>query len=449
MSSYPYHNDTNILFEGTQGTPEFWKEKLGASNEEIAFLQGQLILRKLSGNSENQSFRLDFVGLICLRNSAFFSLPKIYKAFSGNFIQAMQRTLGCLQRYHGRGPRSRTFQSAQAGAGGMFDSAGTIVDMFLSFLDWTREHDFHQSDEAFRYDEYSHISWRDTLRHRFPVHFGHSVVYGDPVGYRMQPMHNELAELQALAIIELSDRLGLLSTVWFQDYDPVRLRAMEILAEPTLFIKDRNEVRQIVDRYAFSANKDSDRSLLDLLSLWLDSDYKRSTQVQLYGTNAFHVIWEDMCACLFKNFGQLLRHSDLASQPYYMNDRKMISIGPQRPDILVEVDGELQIADAKWYDFDGGDLPHLEDVVKQIVYQMTISPDQSVKNNLFLVPGLDGTSWDSAGHFRMRTDKIDDRFPSIQVIRLNWDEVADSYTLSFIPKWRNDFIQSISHSQNG
>ena len=140
-------NNPQILFEGTQGSLDYWASNLGAESTDLERLQSQLILRK-STVEGNLSYRLDFVGLICLGNSAFFCLPKIYRNGVDNFIQAIHETLNCLQRYQRN--ITRPIKMSEAGIGSIFDDAGTIVDMFLSLLDWTRERGFHKDDETIK-----------------------------------------------------------------------------------------------------------------------------------------------------------------------------------------------------------------------------------------------------------------------------------------------------------
>lgn len=432
---------SQILFEGTVGTRDFWLKALNASSQDLLYLQSQLILRKVSGG-DAESLRLDFVGLICCRENAFFAVPKIFREQKADFKQAIQLTLACLQRYERK--NSRAFKSSEAGVGEFFDEAGTIVDMFLSILEWTLEHGFHQAEEKYRSDEFSNISWQETIGKKYPIHFGKSILYGDPIGYRTLPTHNELAQMQACALLDLAKKLDVLSQIWLPDYDPAYEAAQEISNDAEA-IHDRGEMRRLVDELQFSSNRDKDRALLDLLSRWLNLDYKVSSKVQLYGTNAFHVIWEDICIFLFHALGVPEQHSEIASQPIYTDGKSQTALHPQRPDILIEVNSDVQIADAKWYDIDHGDLPHLEDVIKQLVYQMSIEPARHVKNNVFLMPGLNGKSWSLVGQFEMNhKEKTDHRFPAIGVIRLDWLEMANAYSKLLLPSWGQNLLRFIS-----
>ncbi len=433
---------SGVLFEGSVDTRECWKDNLCLSNDEFQYLVSRSILRKISG-SDAESFRLDFVGLISSRNAAFFALPKIFKDKKTDTTQGINLTLSCLQRYERRDVRQ--LKSAQAGVGDFFGEAGTIVDMFLSLVEWTQEHGFHQSEEKYRNDEFCNISWHDTIRNRYPIHFGHSVLYGDPIGYRHIPTHNELAHLQSLALLELSHHLGIISQIWLPNHDPLRLSALEIISDSDLVSRDRLEMRRIIDDLSFSSNRDTDKDLLDILSRWLDLDYKVSTKIQFYGTNAFHAVWEKICGFIFNGLGTPQPHSILASQPAYVTPLSSISISSQRPDILIEVGNNLQIADAKWYDLDSGDIPHLEDVIKQFVYQMSLAPHRHVQNNLFLMPGINGAPWCHMGRIEMCTDQgRDPRFPNIDIIRLDWFEAASSYANLTPPNWGEALLKSIS-----
>ena len=76
-------------------------------------------------------------------------------------------------------------------------------------------------------------------------------------------MHNRLAELQAYALLDLSNRLGLLSSIWMTDYDPLRITAVEIASDEEGILRDRNEIRRTIDELSFSSQKEiSDRSSL-------------------------------------------------------------------------------------------------------------------------------------------------------------------------------------------
>lgn len=427
----------SILFEGEIGTAEYWISKISATIDDISNLQNQLILRKIPGRTSY--LRLDFVGLICLRNNAFFALPKIYRDKHFDSLRAaIKTTFSCIQQYQ-RGS-IRTFRATEAGESNIFDGAGTIVDTFISLLAWTAEHGFHHADETFQYDEYSHVNWRETILRTFPVHFGNSVFYGEPLGYRTLPKRSQIAVIQAHALVSLSKFLGSLSEIWLPTYSPLLFAANEIIQDSLLNAWDQKNVRILIEEYLFAANRDYDREILDILNLWINLDHRASRHILLYGTNAFHVVWEDMCISLFDG-KKLANHALLASQPVFYCNNLTAEISSQRPDILIEDENFISIADAKWYDFDQGDVPQLGDTIKQIFYEMTIKPSLKVKNNFFLVPGVGGLSWSNVGQIDMLyAQEKDSRFPDISIIRLNWEELALAYTENKIPSWRDELV---------
>lgn len=165
-----------------------------------------------------------------------------------------------------------------------------------------------------------------------------------------------------------------------------------------------------------------------MLGQWIHHRAARGTVQALYGVNAFHVMWEDMCKVAFGPSG--IDHAESASQPHVIQGRTKLGLRPQRPDLLAEVDGGILIADAKWYRFWAGDYPGTPDVMKQLMYEMSTAPGVEVVGNSFLVPvpdaGADGFS--AVGHIQMESaGHLDPRFPLVTVVGMQWDKVVEGY----------------------
>ena len=429
---------SSILYEGAIGSSDDWQLRLNVSKQTIEDLQSQSILRKVSGNF---GLRLDYVGLISFKNQTYFSLPKIFDETDNNITANLQAVFSCLQQYFFR-KKTRKLSFAEAGEGTIFDDAGAILDLFLALLKWTQEHGFYQSDSQGRYDEYSHINWRQTISEKFPANFGTAFVYVEPVGYKVNKDNNQITELQAFAMLDLIKKIGPLSEIWLSAYDEIILSAEDIIINSNNYYGDSATIRNTIDELIFSSNRDFDRELLDLLAIWINSDYK-ANNLRLYGTNAFHVVWEDICVSLFQRHSELKEHIKLASQPVLVSTDTFAQIGPQRPDILFEIDESIWIADAKWYDFDNGDRPPLHDVVKQITYQTTVLHDKKTQQNLFLLPGTGRGKWADGGYIEMQhMGKRDPRFPKIKIIRINWESALEVYLDTSPTEWWNEFIKA-------
>ncbi|MFA5593252.1 MAG: LlaJI family restriction endonuclease [Micavibrio sp.] len=428
---------SSILYEGAIGSSDDWQLRLNVSKQIIEDLQSQSILRKVSGNL---GLRLDYVGLISFKDQTYFALPKIYNETDDDITTNLQSVFSCLQQYFFR-KKARRISFSEAGEGTFFDDAGAILDLFLALLKWTQEHGFYQSDSKVRYDEYSHVNWRQTISEKFPVNFGTSLVYVEPIGYRVNKDNNQITELQAFAMLDLVKKIGPLSEIWLSTYDEIILSAKNIIINSDHYYGDRASISNAIDELIFSSNKDFDRELLDLLAAWIDLDYKASN-LQLYGTNAFHFVWEDMCVSFFQRHSELKQHSKFASQPVLISGETFAQIGPQRPDILFEIEESIWIADAKWYDFDKGDRPPLHDIVKQMTYQTTILPDKKTGQNLFLLPGVGGEKCVDGGYIEMQyMERRDPRFPKIKIIRINWENALEIYLDTSPAEWWEEFIE--------
>jgi len=90
----------------------------------------------------------------------------------------------------------------------------------------------------------------------------------------------------------------------------------------------------------------------------------------------------------------------------------------------------LAVLDAKWYKVLGGDFPGTQDIIKQIMYQATVSEDHTVKINAFLVPlAEDLPSARLLAHAALTGNQgLDSRFPGVLVIGLPWKLMASAYS---------------------
>lgn len=414
-----------VLFEGETASPRDWQERLNCDAEEISQLIGIGALKRIS--TEKPELRLDFVGLLALKESVNFVLPKVFGP-SARIPRTFDvfRTLRCIQRYQARSGRGLVrFRSADEG---FYTEAGSKVSLFLQLLAWTRDHGLHEEETISRSDELNHVDWGDTFACGMVLHFRTGSAFSEYHGRRETGRPSELAVAQALALLDLHEGLGIVGRLWLSRHDPLFEMCASYILNTDQFCKSLDAVRSTVFEADLHATKDHDRELITILKRWLQTSSISDNFITLFGVNAFHVVWEDICTVALGHVGTA-DHSSIAAQAKHFLEGKEIVLASQRPDHLFEKAGEILIADAKWYRAWAGELPPLHDVIKQIMYEMTIDMSKKVNANVFLLPSIDsGRLITRIGSTKMVLgDKPDARFPTIEILAVDWDAVVNAY----------------------
>ena len=144
--------------------------------------------------------------------------------------------------------------------------------------------------------------------------------------------------------------------------------------------------------------------LLSHLLQYLSGNESSSSDsdVDLFGTFSFNLVWEKVCSSVCGNEKATII-SQIPHPLWEMPSGESVSTETLEPDIIVTNRGErgcqLGILDAKYYNtqFANGKIagnPGLQDVVKQFAYQMALEPLAKSNGwtsilNVFLMPGSD------------------------------------------------------------
>lgn len=400
-----------------------WAALLEVDPDTIVSLASEGVFRRSARDSVD--FRLDFVGLISTAGSAVFALPKIFGCDGSHDKTDLWRATSSIQKYD---KRRRHISAAEAGDASFHNSGERLLDLFLALLSWSLERGLHCSEADVFSSELAHIDWRATLQRTFPAHQATGVIYVEPQGRRTVHALTALGEIQALALCDLSQRLGAVTEMWINLHDPLLDECRAVAEESSFSLSDLSTVRELLDSAEAESTRDADRELASLLTSWVIADYHSSAYPQLYGTTAYHTIWEDMCLWFLGGRNDAALHGGIASQPVYNLDEVTISPGSQLPDFLRVEGDEVWIADAKWYSASDGELPGLADVVKQLVYELSLEPSTNIRANSFIVPHLGMGVARKMGDLQMRrSGVIDARFPNVTILSLDWRSVCDAY----------------------
>lgn len=415
----------DVLVEGDVASPESWQNQLRCREDEIDRLARLGILRK--SPASRTDLRLDFSGILAMPSATYFAMPKIFGQ-GGKPVTDKDafRALRCILRYQTR--LTHRLARIPSNDEAFFDGVGSRLSLFLQLLAWTKDHGLHKETVTLISEDFDHVDWGDTIARGLTLHMRTGSVFPEYHGRSETPQSGDLATAQAAALLALHGELGLTGRFWISDFDPLLEMCRQQIADADQHTTSFEFLNSTISEADAHATKDHDKDLIAILKSWLESAPKGKRSSKMFGVNAFHVVWEDICRVALGATG-VADHSKIASQPSYLIDGNDNPVGPQRPDHLFVRDDEVLIADAKWYRSWRGELPQLSDIVKQFMYGLSVNPSKNVSANIFLVPtfGLSGNVT-RIGSTKMVSDEgLDIRFPAIEVIAADWDNLVDAY----------------------
>lgn len=436
-----------IIHEGKTEKFKNWMEILSVDEIFISDLLTQGVFQRSRNHSGEIILRLNMVGLLTTPTKTFFCLPKIYLKYQiTSSLEILKNTLCIIHVYHNyikRAPKSLLLGNSD-----IYLEGGSLLDSFLLLWQWTQEFGLHTDEEIIKDDSYNSINWHSTIQKCLPVHHSKNIFYIDTIGQKCVNRLSDLGVLQAFFLIDIQKKLGEVTEIWVKKYDPSWILLQETLQNSDIYLYDENIISNILEYYDDLCMRDNDRELIEILKNCFSEKYCRSSISLLYGISSFHVVWEHMCASAFNDVGLQGNHLYLASQPSYDLLGNIIQLNPQKPDILRILGHSIIIGDAKWYTVEQKNLPKTPDAIKQFSYRNSINSDYTIIGNFLFFPVLSDTKWVHLGQLNMTHDGYKDiRYPSIQLVGLNWDIMAQLYTKSIgFPLEFLDWLSRISIS---
>lgn len=411
-----------ILSEGSVASEADWISKFDGDRSVFSSLLSDGILRNTGTVRGKRQFSLNFVGVLAAGRSVWFSFPKASRAHR---MEDADLILQTIIDYRHRTDRTRSSADFSQDADRM--KIGTIVDTFKALTTWTLDRGFHHEPVVQNRMVLEAIDWDRTISSTPAMHSNGSVVYPAPVTRINSSAISSLAEIQAIALLDLQKRLGPFADLLAPSSTDLWHECHQILDQgDAIAIPDL--IESSIDNYAATTNRDEDMELIALLRDWTTETWSAGSSVMAYGISSFHTVWEDICVRTMANLGSPVSHAELASQPAYLINAQEYELKPQRPDILLDRSGKIIIADAKWYLLDANSLPQTPDAMKQFAYELSIKEDLQVETNMLMLPTEDHDTWVLAGVLHMaQSGSRDHRFRTVSVIALNWKYLSRLY----------------------
>ena len=355
-------------------------------------------------------------------------LPKYARGVSGTV--RFSKIARALERYwrSGRGKavgadEVHDLRFASPEPSRQYDLYSTLRDRFLArgLYKPTRRVQGH--------DARHRIRWPKTIATTPAVYSNGSCVYPSPTieGLARQP--NLVTSIHASTLVALDDKFRMSAA------EPLRASLSdetEIINKEHLSRDSEFWARRL--RAELSGVYESeDIDVLDALVSFFDEE--RTLQgpgaVRLYGTTAFHAVWEAALSSLFE--GSESNVTGRLSQPrwdFRWPREETVEGGRQRPDVLAVSDDCVLVLDAKYYYPLPDSLCGWSDLVKQFFYSKSYDgrADLRVFNGL-VFPDPNTEDIEAVGEIVMARPnrQRDERFEKIHVIKANPDKVLDAF----------------------
>lgn len=421
-----------ILTEKKEALLEEWHEILNCEPQTVLKLidHGVLVRR-------DKLWRLEFVGTIVLPRSAWISIPaaaaNAQKSSQGSLF-SLERLLRVLEEYGNRSKSRKTLTDKLTNYLSLSEKALSPLrelDLLSSLIDWTSSHGFHTAETERASKTFSDpIDWPRTFSQSLAISSPSGLVFDDPARSRTVKHLSSLAIEQAKVISRLIYK--------YRDVASLTVRfSADLEAEANDLVMPFGEVEDLLLsdlQEAYQAtNRDHDKDLISLLIAYQDiqmANNASTPSISLFGTTAFELVWEDICRHLCE--GRPISEAQLSRTAYDLEAANSIRwVDSQRPDIVIIENEHTILLDAKYYAKFPQQLPGLEDVRKQIFYQLTLPPEKKGLT-AFLIPQHSSASVNYLGLAKIAkpngvTADDDYRFPPVHCLGLDWEQALDTY----------------------
>ena len=391
-----------ICFEGEVLGPDQAAERFSSAAIRDKLLDLGALQQERGGR-----VRITFVGLAVAGGTAIQFVTKTLRGSSGPHRQAMRDVVRALRHYarwrppyHEPSPFLRPDPTEPA------LSALALADWIIR--DYLATGIYRRTADRYEMDGAGQISWQRTLERVPPV-----FVRGSPVYVRFvtgsaarDPAHF-VSRLHRQFVEDASARFGHLL-----GFPPITLdhEPFERFAEvPGLALCKASLRREAQGAYSERAMQ-----LLPMLLAWMTGQATgASSDLTLYGTTTFHLIWEAACAAALGNERECWK-ADMPAPVWTGAGGLSEAAHSFIPDIVTSLEqphpgaGWLLIADAKYYRLQMppclSGQPGVSDVAKQLWYEEVLRPSSRQRgydqiSSIFVMPGSDeGPTFWRDGH---------------------------------------------------
>ena len=350
-------------------------------------LRARLVETGVLGPGQGAGLRIRFVGAIVFRNRTLVAIPKIRIAMDSTdlhrkILRAMRRYRQWTPTHHEPSPYLN--ESPEKGP----VSALAATDWLIR--DFAAHGLIRRTETAHELDGDGIVDWRRTIENVSAIITRGRPFYMQTVTRRSETDNNNFAtRLHCYLLEQLSSAYGPLL-----DLEPVVLDH-----EPIDRLQALPSIEECEARLAIEQRVTYSQRGIDLLTMMLATVQAIETETELglslFGTSAFHRIWEVACGSAFGNEVNSWL-SSIPSPRWTSANGQFAENDTFIPDLVTPLDQhELLIGDAKYYrpvmPPRLANVPGVNDVAKQIWYKQTLETEALSRGfttiqNVFLFP---------------------------------------------------------------
>ena len=369
------------------------------NNNEDAFNK---LLKYAIIDEDGDKYQFNYVGVIIIDNLVINCHPKYFTNYS---LEEFKQVIRVIKKYNSS--KDLDYQNEE-----LEDISFNLLSMMVFFLEDYYEYGVYNNiKNILEVNGNGEIDWNRTINYTDPIIKDNKPYYTELyTKYKIDDLYDYFRRLHEYVITRCSKKLetaGLL--------DLFDLTAVE-LSDNTQ--EDFGEIDYILEklekelRVEFNSHK---QKLLKSMHTFIkeENSFSNENYLTLFGTNSYHVIWEEMCKKVFNdNLNKTLKELgfknsktkliEVIKKPkwIYKDIKTHEADGTFIPDIVTFYENEFLIFDAKYYKlkFDENNLsgqPGLESITKQYLYELAYKDFIEEHNfngvkNAFLLPKYTG-----------------------------------------------------------
>ena len=362
-------NENHIIQEGRFTLSDL--QHYGASSYDLEQLEK--LLKLPAGQRDCLIY---FVGILETEEHTFYSLPKSFNKTDLNYNN-MIILLSFLERMS----QNKKIQSilpdielfkppSDKSSSSRLKLAQLLIEDYLNNgLLTFKSKDEHVSNQHAP-------SWSRTIDKMLPLHSPNSIIYDNWLTNKKVDIQDQnIKKIHQYVINQCLKRYGQLLAPSSQSYEMKELEAARLPNKPLTIINSKLR----------SLYVQRDVKVLLAIKQWLESNDAKN-KAKGYGTQSFHILWEEACSFLFANKKDETHWKEAFIKPkwFYLDDNDSVFSDPFDVDIISEqVPDKLILADAKYYDISKRQrgILGVSDLAKQVNYETQLVKSSAYKDN--------------------------------------------------------------------
>lgn len=421
-----------FLIEGETRQLDWWQSTLNASNQELTSLLQKKILTPVK-----RGLVLSFVGEVVCQNEYIVCLPKCISNSQESRKHLHDVTKAIIKKYIERNKNtSAIYEERLNDLTIIDDNASKEYEVFLSLSQYFASRGSYKRQVLTTRSNLSKRTyWKKTIQSTIAFTTDESIFYPSPISKSAAREANIVTDIFNSTLLYLSEKYATTkNTHYLFENGSSNIPFKKISGNAAFYCKKiQSELNQTFNT--------EDLNILSILMKYIDGELQLggNNTIAARGTSAFQVIWEDICAYVFRNEYQEEILS--FSQPKWLITEEsgscfLIEKGTLRPDILWREDNTGYILDAKYYYPFPDSSCGVGDIAKQYIYAEA-SNKQHI-TNCFLFPSNLSTTMEYGGN---------------SIMTLPNNEIAPSFSNRKIHAVMIDFLEAagayVNESQTG